>query len=256
MVVTNEPPTALLMGGVAWSRQGVQGTGDQARLVLKPEGAEVEVTGSATLQLPRPAGWGLGLESAKQPSGVQALGRAEAPVRIAAVGYALRPGSASFEGGVRVDMDPARVTCQRLEVALGPQGAMKSLECLGEVVIADPAKELRCDRVRAMAGADGKLEEIHGDGHVRVSVQSGDRRAFGTAAEAVYRALSNTLELTGEPRVQTADGMAVSGARVIAWELGTRRMRFVGPYQISGPGALLEAVRRELTNALPAGLRP
>ena len=57
---------------------------------------------------------------------------------------------------------------------------------------------------------------------------------------AVFSAGTGLIEMTGEPILRTTQGVGVTGARVLIWDVRQNKFSVVGPYEIVGPPEVLK----------------
>lgn len=128
--------------------------------------------------------------------------------------------------------------CERLRAEFAADGFLRQLEAAGgvtarqresrEAARAAPLTEVRAERVQAwFLPGTNRLDRATAAGQVRVS--RGDRRAEGE--RATYTAATGRLELTGQPRVETAQGR-ITGAEVLTWDTRHHRAGGRGAFRL------------------------
>ena len=78
----------------------------------------------------------------------------------------------------------------------------------GHVFVSDPQMKLRCETMRVLLPAGGgKIDNIVAEQNVVIDLTDDKgQTSHATGTKAVYSAKSDTVELTGDPKIETAQG--------------------------------------------------
>ncbi len=112
----------------------------------------------------------------------------------------------------------------------------------GHVFVSDPQMQLRCEVMRVVLPAGGgKIDNIVAEKNVVIDlVDPKGQKSHATGGKAVYQSKSDTVELTGEPKIETEQGTLT--ADLVLLNRGESKLQARGKVKmLLRPGALPKA---------------
>ena len=248
-----------LSGNPAWRMKGYEGAG--GLLVFNPSRKEFRASDHASLKLLTGALLQPGSSSAEPRSQLEAPFSTASPLEIHSQEYDLSSNLITFKGSVQVEQPGWKLTCDRVTANVSTNGnRIELIRASGKVEMEEssvrPVREVRtvskkdslipggseaspwkmtCDEMELrMAEAGNQVEEIEANGNV-VATQN---EICVTGERGIYVPSSETMRLTGDPKMVRSDGAIVT-ARVLILDRRSNTFEAEGNFRVEIPQAAL-----------------